>query len=298
MPILMMSRVEGKLFSPLAYTLGFALLGALIFTLTLVPVLVNALLRKNVKEKHNPIVHFLTGICMGIFKFNFRNKRLALIVTTIIIAIGLYAFKFLGTEFLPELNEGSIWVRATLPYSISLDTSMAKAGQMRAIMIKFPQVRRIMSQTGRPDDGTDVAGFYNNEFGVSLYPQEEWDPKISKEELIDTMSKALAVIPGADLNFSQPIMDNVEEAVSGVKGSICVKVYGDSLDYMEEQSTKVYNVLKKVEGVDDLGVIRNIGQPELDIDLDQSKMALYGSVLYLCFPLVQVLAGPGWAQRQ
>jgi cobalt-zinc-cadmium resistance protein CzcA len=276
LPIFSFQKVEGKLFSPLAYTLGFALLGALIFTLTLVPVLVNALLRKNVKEKHNPIVHFLTGLIMGIFSFNFRNKRLTLITTSVIIVVGLYAFKFLGTEFLPELNEGSIWVRATLPYSISLDTSMAKAEQMRAIMIKFPQVRRIMSQTGRPDDGTDVAGFYNNEFGVSLYPQEEWDPKITKEELIDTMSKALSVIPGADLNFSQPIMDNVEEAVSGVKGSICVKVYGDSLEYMEEQSTKVYNVLKKIEGIDDLGVIRNIGQPELDIDLDQSKMALYG----------------------
>ncbi|HEY1216623.1 MAG TPA: efflux RND transporter permease subunit, partial [Bryobacteraceae bacterium] len=276
LPIFSFQKVEGKLFSPLAYTLGFALLGALIFTLTLVPVLVNVLLRKNVKEKHNPIVHFLTAVVMAIFKFNFRNKRLCLLVTTVIIAVGLYAFKFLGTEFLPELNEGSIWVRATLPYSISLDTSMAKAEQMRAIMIRFPQVRRIMSQTGRPDDGTDVAGFYNNEFGVSLYPQEEWNPKISKEELIDTMSKALSVIPGADLNFSQPIMDNVEEAVSGVKGSICVKVYGDSLDYMEQQSTKVYNVLKNIQGIDDLGVIRNIGQPELDIDLNQSKMALYG----------------------
>ncbi len=276
LPIFSFQKVEGKLFSPLAYTLGFALLGALIFTLTLVPVLVNVLLRKNVKEKHNPIVHFLTRIIMGIFQFNFRNKRLALIVTFVGIVIGLYAFKFLGTEFLPELNEGSIWVRATLPYSISLDTSMAKAEQMRAIMIKFPQVRRIMSQTGRPDDGTDVAGFYNNEFGVSLYPQEEWEPKITKEELIDTMTKALSIIPGADLNFSQPIMDNVEEAVSGVKGSICVKVYGDSLDYMEEQSDAVYNILKKINGIEDLGVIRNIGQPELDIDLDQSKMALYG----------------------
>ncbi|HEY4334606.1 MAG TPA: CusA/CzcA family heavy metal efflux RND transporter [Puia sp.] len=276
LPIFSFQKVEGKLFAPLAYTLGFALLGALIFTLTLVPVLVNVLLRKNVREKHNPIVHFLTGFVMSIFRFNFRNKKLTLIVTTVIIAIGLYAFRFLGTEFLPELNEGSIWVRATLPYSISLDTSQAKAAQMRSILIKFPQVRRIMSQTGRPDDGTDVAGFYNNEFGVSLFPEEEWNPKITKEELIDTMSRALSVIPGADLNFSQPIMDNVEEAVSGVKGSICVKVYGDSLDYMEEQSTKVYNVLKKIEGIDDLGVIRNIGQPELDIDLNQSKMALYG----------------------
>ncbi len=276
LPIFSFQKVEGKLFSPLAYTLGFALLGALIFTLTLVPVLVNVLLRKNVKEKHNPIVHFLTGIIMSIFRFNFRNKRFALIITSIGIVIGLYAFKFLGTEFLPELNEGSIWVRATLPYSISLDTSVAKADEMRTIMMRFPQVRRIMSQTGRPDDGTDVAGFYNNEFGVSLYPEEEWSPKISKEELIDTMTKALSIIPGADLNFSQPIMDNVEEAVSGVKGSICVKIYGDSLDYMEAQSNAVYKQLKTVEGIEDLGVIKNIGQPELDIDLDQSKMALYG----------------------
>jgi cobalt-zinc-cadmium resistance protein CzcA len=276
LPIFSFQKVEGKLFSPLAYTLGFALLGALIFTLTLVPVLVNVLLRKNVREKHNPIVHFLTGIIMRIFRFNFRNKRLALIVSFIGIIVGLYAFKFLGTEFLPELNEGSIWVRATLPYSISLDTSVAKAEEMRAIMMRFPQVRRIMSQTGRPDDGTDVAGFYNNEFGVSLYPEEEWSPKITKEELIDTMSRALSIIPGADLNFSQPIMDNVEEAVSGVKGSICVKIYGDSLDYMEVQSNQVYRILKKIQGIDDLGVIKNIGQPELDIDLDQSKMALYG----------------------
>lgn len=276
LPIFSFQKVEGKLFSPLAYTLGFALLGALIFTLTLVPVLVNVLLRKNVKEKHNPIVHFLTGIVMRIFRFNFRNKRLALIVSFIGIIVGLYSFKFLGTEFLPELNEGSIWVRATLPYSISLDTSVAKADQMRAIMMQFPQVHRIMSQTGRPDDGTDVAGFYNNEFGVSLYPEEEWSPKITKEELIDSMSRALSIIPGADLNFSQPIMDNVEEAVSGVKGSICVKIYGDSLDYMEGQSNQVYRILKKIDGVEDLGVIKNIGQPELDIDLDQSKMALYG----------------------
>ena len=277
LPIFSFQKVEGKLFSPLAYTLGFALLGALIFTLTLVPVLINVLLRKNVKEKHNPITHFIVRGIMKGFRTVFHHKKTSIAIAVIAVVAGLYAFRFLGSEFLPELNEGSIWVRATLPYSISLDTSMAKAGQMRAIMMKFPQVRRVMSQTGRPDDGTDVAGFYNNEFGVSLYPQEEWDPKITKEELIDTMSKALSIIPGADLNFSQPIMDNVEEAVSGVKGSICVKIYGDSLNYMEEQSQKVYDVLKTIIGIEDLGVIKNIGQPELDIDLDQSKMALYGA---------------------
>src|SRR6185437_13664434 len=245
LPIFSFQKVEGKLFSPLAYTLGFALLGALIFTLTLVPVLVNVLLRKNVKEKRNPVVHFLTAFTMRIFRFNFKHKRLTLAVTSVGIIIGLYAFSFLGTEFLPELNEGSIWVRATLPYSISLDTSVAKARQMQAIMMRFPQVRRVMCQTGRPDDGTDVAGFYNNEFGVSLYPEEDWNPHISKEELIDTMNRALSIIPGVDYNFSQPIMDNVEEAVSGVKGSICVKIYGDSLDYMEEESEAVYSILKK-----------------------------------------------------
>jgi heavy metal efflux system protein len=276
LPIFSFQKVEGKMFSPLAYTLGFALLGALIFTLTLVPVLASVLLKKNVKEKRNPIVHFMTGGVMRGFRWVFRNKRLALAVALVGVVGGFYCFRFLGSEFLPELNEGSIWVRATLPYSISLDTSVAKAREMQAIMMKFPQVRRIMCQTGRPDDGTDVAGFYNNEFGVSLYPEEEWSPKITKDELIDQMNKALSIIPGVDYNFSQPIMDNVEEAVSGVKGSICVKIYGDSLNYMEDQSVKVYNILKSVAGIEDLGVIRNLGQPELDIDLDQERMGLYG----------------------
>ncbi|MBN8852607.1 MAG: cation transporter [Sphingobacteriales bacterium 50-39] len=276
LPIFSFQKVEGKLFSPLAYTLGFALLGALIFTLTLVPVLVNVLLRKNVREKHNPFTHFLQARVMGGFRFVFRHKKASILVATVVIAIGLYSFKFLGSEFLPELNEGSIWVRATLPYSISLDTSVVRAQQMRAIMVRFPQVKRVMSQTGRPDDGTDVAGFYNNEFGVQLYPQEEWKPEITKDELIEQMRQALSVVPGADLNFSQPIMDNVEEAVSGVKGSICVKIFGDSLNYMEGQSNKVYEILKNIRGIEDLGVIKNIGQPELDIDLNQSRMAIYG----------------------
>jgi len=276
LPIFSFQKVEGKMFSPLAYTLGFALLGALIFTLTLVPVLVNVLLNKNVKEKHNPFTHLLTGWILYGFRFVFANKKLALGVSIVFVVIGFYSFKFLGSEFLPELNEGSLWVRATMPYSIALDKSVQVANQMRSIMMQFPEVRKVVSQTGRPDDGTDVAGFYNNEFDVSLYPQEEWNPKISKDDLIEQMRKSLSVIPGAELNFSQPIMDNVEEAVSGVKGSICVKIFGDSLNYMEEKSDEVDNILKSVKGITDLGVIRNIGQPELDIDLNQDRMALYG----------------------
>jgi heavy metal efflux system protein len=147
---------------------------------------------------------------------------------------------------------------------------------VREKMIAFPEVKNIVSQTGRPDDGTDVTGFYNNEFDVILYPQKSWKPRITKEQLIDSMNKKLSVIPGAELNFSQPISDNIEEAVSGVKGDIVVKIYGDSLNYMEEKCQEVSNVLSHVRGITDLGVIRNIGQPELDIDLDQQKMALYG----------------------
>ncbi|HYM94642.1 MAG TPA: efflux RND transporter permease subunit, partial [Chitinophagaceae bacterium] len=276
MPIFAFQKVEGKMFSPLAYTLGFALLGALIFTLTLVPVLVSLLLRKNVKEKKNPIVHHLTGSVLKSFHYIFRHKRMAIVITAIVMAIGLYSFKFLGSEFLPELNEGSLWIRATLPYSISLEKSVQVADSLRKAMLTFPEVQRVLSQTGRPDDGTDVTGFYNCEFDVSLYPKEDWQSHFTSEELVDKMQKKLSFIPGAELNFSQPIMDNVEEAVSGVKGSICVKIYGDSLNYMENKSNQVYNVLKQVRGIEDLGVIKNIGQPELRIDLNQNKMALYG----------------------
>ncbi|HVM88331.1 MAG TPA: CusA/CzcA family heavy metal efflux RND transporter [Puia sp.] len=276
LPIFSFEKVEGKMFSPLAYTLGFALLGALITTLTLVPVLIHLLLNKNVREKHNPVVNFMIRSMTNGFSFTYRNRYITETLASVIIIIGLFSFKFLGSEFLPELDEGSIWLRVQLPYSISLDKSVEISKQIRNTLMQFPQVKNIITQTGRPDDGTDVAGFYNNEFDVMLYPEDDWKPHITKDELVDEMNQKLSVIPGAELNFSQPITDNIEEAVSGVKGSICVKIFGDSLNYMEDQSTKVYEILKSVRGIEDLGVIKNIGQPEMDIDLDQQKMALYG----------------------
>jgi len=276
LPIFAFQKVEGKMFSPLAFTLGFALLGALITTLTLVPVLISLLLQKDVHERHNPFVHHLTGFMLKGFTRAYKNKEVVVIGALVVMVVGLLSFQFLGTEFLPELNEGSIWLRVQTPYSISLEKSVEVSTSVRKILMTFPQVKYAVSQTGRPDDGTDVAGFYNNEFSVMLYPQEDWKPKISKDELIKEMNDKLSVIPGAELNFSQPIMDNVEEAVSGVKGSICVKVYGDSLDYMEGSVNNVYNILKNIRGISDLGVIHNIGQPELDVNLDQQKMALYG----------------------
>jgi len=275
-PIFAFQKVEGKMFSPLAYTLGFALIGALITTLTLVPVLISMLLNKNVQERHNPFVLFMHKIMLGGFEAHFKKRKLVLIISAIAVVAGLYSFKFLGSEFLPQLNEGAIWLRVQLPYSASLKKGVDVSIQTRNILMTFPQVKCVVSQTGRPDDGTDVAGFYNNEFDVVILPESEWKPKISKEELIDQMSRKLSVIPGVNLNFSQPIMDNVEEAVSGVKGSICVKIYGDSLNYMEQKLNEVYNVMKDIHGVEDLGVIHNIGQPEIDVNLDQQKMALYG----------------------
>jgi cobalt-zinc-cadmium resistance protein CzcA len=291
LPIFAFQKVEGKMFSPLAYTLGFALLGALITTLTLVPVLINMLLRKNTREKHNPFLHFINKVMLGGFQYSYRNKKWVIVLSALVIVVGLYSFKFLGSEFLPELDEGAIWIRAQLPYSASLQKSSEIANQIRGMLMEFPQAKSITSQTGRPDDGTDVTGFYNNEFDVILYPEEEWKHEISKDELVDKMQQKIGVIPGVDLNFSQPISDNVEEAVSGVKGSICVKVFGDSLDYMEQKVSQVYNILKKVNGIADLGVIKNIGQPELDIDLGQDRMALYGVATADANAVIQMAIG-------
>jgi len=276
LPVFAFQKVEGKLFSPLAFTLGFALVGALITTLTLVPVLISMLLNKNVHEKHNPFVHHLSGFMLFGFNNAFKNKTLVVTTSMIVMVVGLYSFRFLGSEFLPELDEGAIWLRVQLPYSVSLDKSVETSKQVRQILMSFPQVQYAVSQTGRPDDGTDVAGFYNNEFDVLMYPEDDWKPKVTKEELISQMNAKLAKLPGVDLNFSQPISDNVEEAVSGVKGSIVVKVYGDSLDYSEKKVNEIYQILKNVRGIEDLGMIASIGLPELDITLDQQKMAQYG----------------------
>jgi len=276
LPIFSFEKVEGKMFSPLAWTLGFALLGALILTLTLVPVLSSLLLNKNVKEKHNRFVDLLTNGVMRAFSFVYLRKKITLVTATAIVAIGLFLFKFLGTEFLPELDEGAIYIRATCPLSISLEDSKDLANKMRKVIREFPEVKGVMSQTGRPNDGTDPTGFYNIEFHVDIYPKEEWKSGLSKEGLIEEMKARLSRFPGIDLNFSQPIMDNVEEAVSGVKGSLAVKVYGDSLAYTEAIAGQVYNIMKDIKGVEDLGVIKNIGQPEMRIELDENKMALYG----------------------
>ncbi|MEA5141520.1 efflux RND transporter permease subunit [Arcicella rigui] len=276
LPIFAFQKVEGKMFTPLAWTLGAALLGALIFTLTLVPVMVSILMNKNVKEKSNFFVDAILKYSMKIFNACFANKSRTFWGAGIFTVVGLWTLTIHGTEFLPQLNEGSIYVRATMPRSISLNESVRYANDMRKVFESFPEVRQVMSQAGRPNDGTDPTGFYNVEFHVDIYPQKEWKSGLTKAQLIEQMQKKLEVFQGLSLGFSQPIMDNVEEAVSGVKGSIAVKIYGQDFEFLEKEAEKVNDVLKKVEGIEDLGIIKNLGQPELRIELDQQKMDLYG----------------------
>lgn len=264
------------MFSPLAYTLGFALLGALIFTLTLVPVLSSMLLKKEVREKHNPFLAWINRKSIGIFDWCHARKKRTITFATLVAAVGIWCFTLLGSEFLPQLNEGSIYIRATLPQSISLDESVTLANQMRRKLAAYPEVRQVLSQTGRPNDGTDATGFYNIELHVDIYPEKEWESERSKAGLIEKMQEDLAIYPGVDFNFSQPISDNVEEAASGVKGSIAVKVFGKDLYESEKKAVEVFKVLETVDGIEDLGVIRNIGQPELRIELNESRLARYG----------------------
>ncbi len=276
LPIFTFEKVEGKMFSPLAWTLGFALLGALILTFTLVPVMSSVLLRKNVKEKHNFFLEWVSRNVMRLFNAAFRRRYITIPIALGVLITGLFCFKLLGTEFLPQLNEGSIYVRATGPLSTSLDQSVKVANEMRSIFRSFPEVKQVMSQTGRPNDGTDATGFYNVECHIDIYPQKEWKSKLSKEQLVEKMNERLQSIPGISLNFSQPIMDNVEEAVSGVKGSLVVKLFGDNYALVEQKEDSIFDILKTVHGIEDLAILRNLGQPELQIRLDQQKMALYG----------------------
>lgn len=275
-PIFSFQKVEGKMFSPLAYTLGFALLGALLFTLTLVPLLSSILLKTNVREKHNPFLNVVNKYASNVFEYCHRCRKRVITIATLVAILGLWSFTWLGTEFLPQLNEGSIYIRATLPQSISLQESVKLANEIRGKLLLYDEVRKVLSQTGRPNDGTDATGFYNIEFHVDIYPEKEWKSKLTKSELIEKLQNDLKVYPGIDFNFSQPITDNVEEAASGVKGSIAVKVFGKDLYESEQTADKIYNVLQTVEGIEDLGVIRNIGQPELRIELNEASLARYG----------------------
>ena len=276
LPIFSFQKVEGKMFSPLAFTLGFALLGALIFTLTLVPVMSHLLLKKNVRERHNPFVEFWDKYVMKGLKFTFRYKKISLIVATSGLVVTLFSAKFLGTEFLPQLNEGSLWITAEMPMSSSLEKSLENAEKMKKDIMAFPEVTDVLAQTGRSNDGTDPNGFGFVQFAVNLQPKDEWKRKITYDELIEEIDKKLKNYQGITFNYSQPISDNVAEAVAGFKAENGIKIYGDNLHTLDRLAEEVLASIKDVEGVKEPGIIKNIGQPEISVVLDRNKMAAYG----------------------
>jgi cobalt-zinc-cadmium resistance protein CzcA len=275
-PIFSFQQVEGKMFAPLAFTLGWALLGSLILSLTFVPVACKMLLSKPIREKHNIISDAILKSNIWVYELATRYKRTTVIGFCILFAVCIVRFMHHGTEFIPKINEGAVYVRATLPNSISLEESVRLTQKMKIKLRQFDEVDFILTQTGRPNDGTDPTGFFNIEFHMELKPKREWKRKISQDDLIAELQDVLDVYPGIDFGFSQPIQDNVEENVAGVKSSLLVNVYGNDLFQMESLADEIANVVREVRGVEDVNVFRSVGLPELQIRLDEGRMARYG----------------------
>jgi cobalt-zinc-cadmium resistance protein CzcA len=274
-PVLSFQQIEGRMFSPLAFTIGFALLGALFLSLTLVPALSFDLLKGNVTE-HGSIMNLLHKWYGKTIEFVFKHDRKVLFAAISFLIVSLYAAKFLGSEFLPHLNEGALWVRATMPMSIGPNEADSTTARIRRILLSFDEVDNVVSQLGRPDDGTDATGFFNAEFYVDLKPENQWISYHDRLSLISGMNKKLRELPGIDFNFSQPIADNVEEAITGVKGELAAKIFGSDLDTLERKADEVANALRTVKGITDVGVFREIGQPTIQLSVNRNLAAKYG----------------------
>jgi cobalt-zinc-cadmium resistance protein CzcA len=279
LPIFTLQRVEGRLFHPMAWTVAFALAGALLFSIVIAPVLASFAFQKGASEWHNPVMDFLIERYRIAVRWAIRHRAITIGVVLIMVAVGNYlAFGgAIGSEFLPHLDEGALWVRGTLAPSTGPDEGIRVANQARIILCSFPEVPQCTSQVGRPDDGTDTTGFFNTEFFVDLKPKEEWRSVFheNKDELIAAMQRELDKIPGVVWGFSQPIEDNMEEAVSGVKGALATKIYGDDLRVLEAKSDEVVNIMRGIKGVEDLGVFRVLGQPNLNVTVDRAACARY-----------------------
>ena len=279
LPIFTLQRVEGRLFQPMAWTVAFALLGALIFSILIAPVLASFAFAKGAKEWHNPVMSFMTERYRIAVRWTIRHRIVTVSVAGLAILLGSFvAFSgIIGSEFLPHLDEGALWVRGTLAPSTGPDEGIRVANQARILLCSFPEVPQCTSQVGRPDDGTDTTGFFNTEYFVDLKPKEEWRPIFheDKDRLIAAMQRELDKIPGVVWGFSQPIEDNMEEAVSGVKGELATKIYGDDLKTLEAKADEIVAVMRQISGIEDLGVFRVLGQPNLNVTVDRDAAARY-----------------------
>lgn len=296
-PIFSFQKVEGKMFSPLAFTLGYALLGSLILSLTYVPVMCKVLLKKPVKDKTNFISRFFIRVQYKIFEFSSHYRKGTIIAFCGILLLCVVRFMFWGTEFIPNMNEGAIYIRATLPNSVNLDESVKITQQMKTKLRKFDEVKFVLSQTGRPNDGTDATGFFNIEFHAELKPENEWKRKIKKDDLIQQIQDSLDIYPGVIFGFSQPIQDNVEEYVAGVKSSLVIKIYGDDLYQLERLADSTASVIKDIKGIEDVNVFRSIGLPELQIKLEESQMARYAVSMEAAQTVIEMAIGGKAATR-
>jgi cobalt-zinc-cadmium resistance protein CzcA len=264
----------------MAWTVTFALLGALAFAIMVAPVLASFLFSKGAKEWDNPIMLWLTHHYRVAVRSAIVHRRTTLGIATVLFAIAIYLTIGgpIGSEFLPHLDEGSIWVRGTLPPSEGPTSSIDFTNKARIVLASFPEVTQVVSQTGRPDDGTDATGFFNTEYFVDLKRKEDWRPVFhqNKEALIEAIDKQLQQFPGVLWNYSQPISDNMEEAVSGVKGELAVKLYGDDLRTLEHKAEEIQSQMTVIKGVEDLGIFRIIGQPNLNFSVDRAAAARWG----------------------
>jgi cobalt-zinc-cadmium resistance protein CzcA len=276
-PLFTLSGIEGHIFGPMAKTYAYAIAGGLIATFTIAPALSLILFPDKVEEGETLIVRQLRRVYEPALEFVLANRIISFAGLALIAPLAFFAVRSLGLEFLPKLEEGNLWVRATFPQSVSLENSDTYVNQMRVLMSKYPEVQSVVSQHGRPDDGTDATGFFNAEFFVPLKPFDAWPPGTTKEKLTQDMTNALEQrFPGVNFNFSQYIQDNVEEAASGVKGENSVKVYGNDLETLEKTADSIAAVLAKIPGITDLAVLRSLGQPTIRIDVDRVRAARYG----------------------
>ena len=276
-PIFTLQAVEGRLFKPMAWTVTFALLGALLYSLFVGPVLASLLYPKGTKEWHNPLMGWLNRGYAWALAISIRWRWVTVGAAVATLAGTFLLARSIGSEFLPHLDEGAIWVRGTLAPSTGPTEGIRLANQVRVVLAAFPEVTTTTSQVGRPDDGVDTTGFFNTEYFVGLKQKEEWRPAFNqnKDELIAAMNRELDKIPGVIWNFSQPISDNMEEAVSGVKGELAIKMYGDDLKTLEEKGDQIVAVMRTVPGVEDLGLFRVLGQPNLNLTVDRSAAARF-----------------------
>jgi cobalt-zinc-cadmium resistance protein CzcA len=280
LPIFTLQSVEGRLFKPMAWTVCFALLGALVFSIAIAPVLALLQFRSGVREWRNPVMELLRAKYRVAVRWAIEH-RLVTVGTgafALVLAIVLTVSGVIGSEFLPHLDEGAIWVRGTLAPSTGPTEGTRVMTQARLILSSFPEVKQVVSQVGRPDDGTDTTGFFNTEYFVDLKLKAQWRSVFNenKDELIAAMDRELSKMPGVLWNFSQPIADNMEEAVSGVKGELAVKLYGDDLRVLEEKADQVVDLMRHIAGVEDLGLFRVLGQPNLNIVVDRQQAARHG----------------------